>query len=254
MHRHIGGFQDHFSAQAAAYARFRPGYPPALYQFLAELAPGRSLAWDCGTGNGQAAIGLAAHFEKVIASDASHEQVAEARRHARVIYYVAAAEHPPQAAQGADLVTVAQALHWFDHARFYPPLQRVLRPGGVFAAWGYGLMQITPAVDAVVQDYYANIVGRYWPADRCHIETAYQSLPFPPGEMALPAFRMQADWSLAALLGYLDTWSATRRYLMDKGRHPLVQVQARLTRAWAGAGTRTVTWPLFMRASRNAGA
>jgi len=253
MDKHVSGFQDHFSAQAAAYARFRPNYPPELYEFLAGLTPVRALAWDCGTGNGQAAVGLAAHFRRVIASDASHEQVAEARPHARVTYYVAAAEHPPEVAQGADLVTVAQALHWFDHARFYPQLRRVLRPGGVFAAWGYGLMQITPAVDAVVQDYYARIVGPYWPADRRHVENAYRSLPFPPGEIAVPAFSMRADWSLDALLGYLDTWSATRRYLKDRGEHALGRVQTALARAWEAAETRRVTWPLFMRASRFGG-
>ena len=246
-------FQDHFSAQAGEYARFRPSYPPALYELLAGLAPARALAWDCGTGNGQAAVGLAAHFRQVVASDASREQVAEARPHARVTYYVAAAEDPPPAAQGADLVTVAQALHWFDLARFYPALERVLKPGGVFAAWGYGLMQITPAVDAVVQDYYANIVGPYWPPDRRHIESAYQSLPFPPTEIAVPAFGMHADWSLEALLGYLDTWSATRRYLKDRGEHPLGRVQIALIRAWEAAETHRVTWPLFMRASRFGG-
>lgn len=249
MDRHVTGFQDHFSTQAAAYARFRPSYPPALYEFLASLAPARSLAWDCGTGNGQAAVGLAAHFRQVIASDASREQVAEALPHARVTYYVAAAEDPPPAAQGADLVTVAQALHWFDHARFYPALQRVLKPGGVFAAWGYGLMQITPAVEAVVQDYYANIVGPYWPPDRRHIENAYRSLPFPPVEITVPTFSMRADWSLEALLGYLDTWSATRRYLKERGHHPLEHVQTALARAWGGAPTHTVVWPLFLRAA-----
>jgi SAM-dependent methyltransferase len=253
MDRRICGFQDHFSAQAAAYARFRPSYPSALYEFLAGVAPARTLAWDCGTGNGQAAVGLAMHFRKVVASDASPAQVAQALQHARVTYYVASAEDPPAAAQGADLVTVAQALHWFDHARFYPALRRVLKPGGVFAAWGYGLMQITPAVDAVVQDFYANIVGPYWPPDRRHIEDAYQSLPFPPGEISVPAFRMRTDWKLEALLGYLDTWSATRRYLAEKGQHPLAHVQSALVHAWGAAETRLVTWPLFIRACRIAG-
>ena len=249
MDKHVSGFQDHFSTQAAAYARFRPSYPPELYEFLAGLAPAHALAWDCGTGNGQAALGLAAYFRQVIASDASDEQVAEALPHARVTYYVAAAEDPPPAVQGADLVTVAQALHWFDHARFYAQLRRVLRPGGVFAAWGYGLMQITPAVDVVVQDYYARIVGPYWPADRRHVENAYRSLPFPPGEIAVPAFSMRADWSLDALLGYLDTWSATRRYLKKHGRHPLDEVRTALLQAWDDASTRTVVWPLFLRAA-----
>jgi SAM-dependent methyltransferase len=248
MDQRMNGFQDHFSAQAAAYARFRPGYPATLYEFLAGLAPGRSLAWDCGTGNGQAAVGLAAHFDQVIASDASGEQIAQAMPHPRVTYCVATAENPPAAVQAADLVTVAQALHWFDHARFYAQLRRILRPGGVFAAWGYALMQISPAIDTVVQDYYARIVGPYWPADRRHIDSGYQTLPFPLTEVATPPFRMIADWSLEALFGYLDTWSATRRYLVDKGRHPLDLVKLDLARAWGEAPTRVVVWPLFLRA------
>ena len=164
-------FQDHFSTQADAYARYRPTYPDALYAWLASRVPARALAWDCGTGSGQAAVALAAHFTQVIASDPSREQIAHATAHARVRYFVASAEQPPAEAMGADLVTVAQALHWFDLERFYPALERVLSPGGLFAVWGYGLMRITPQVDAVVTHYYTDVVGPYWPPDRCHIES-----------------------------------------------------------------------------------
>lgn len=243
-------FQDHFSAQADAYARYRPHYPAALFEWLAGVAPGRALAWDCGTGSGQAAVALAAYFDRVIASDPSAEQVAHATPHERVQYRVGPAEAPPDEVRGADLVTCAQALHWFDHSRFYPALERVLRPGGVFAAWGYGLMTIAPAVDDVVRDYYSNIVGPYWPPDRVHLENRYRSLPFSPGEIPVPAFHMTAEWNLDALLGYLDTWSATRRYLAARGRHPLEQVRERLVQAWGRGDSRTVSWPLFLRVGR----
>jgi SAM-dependent methyltransferase len=243
-------FQDHFSAQADAYVRFRPTYPDALFAWLAALAPARALAWDCGTGSGQAAVALANHFARVVASDPSREQIAHALPHARVQYVVASAEQPPAEAQGAELVTVAQALHWFDLARFYPVLGRVLKPGGLFAAWGYGLMRITPALDAVVQDYYANVVGAYWPPDRRHLESGYQTLAFPFAEITVPAFEMTADWTLATLLGYLDTWSATRRCLAATGSHPLGAQRARLAQAWGAAERRTVRWPLFMRAAK----
>lgn len=241
------GFQDHFSAQAGEYARYRPTYPDELYAWLAALAPARRLAWDCGTGSGQAALGLAAHFTTVIASDPSREQIAHAAPHARVRYVVASAEEPPSEAQGADLVTVAQALHWFDFERFYPALRRVLGRNGVFAAWGYGLMQIVPAVDAVVQDYYSNIVGPYWPPDRRHIESRYRTIPFPLEEVAAPEFAFRVEWNLDALLGYLDTWSATRRYLVARGEHPLARVRPALAAAWGGASSREVIWPLFLR-------
>lgn len=243
-------FQDHFSAQAGEYARFRPRYPAALFEWLASIAPARVLAWDCGTGSGQAAIALAAHFERVIASDPSAEQIAHAEPHPRVQYYVGPAEAPPAEAQGAALATCAQALHWFDHARFYPALRATLTSDGVFAAWGYGLATITADVDAVVLDYYNNVVGRYWPPDRRHLEDRYQSLPFPLDEARAPEFVMQADWSLDALLGYLDTWSATRRYLADRGVHPLDRVREALVRAWGADATRSVEWPLFLRVGR----
>lgn len=243
-------FQDYFSVQAGEYARFRPVYPEALYAYLASLTPDHALTWDCGTGSGQAAVALAAHYRQVIASDPSHEQIAHAKLHARVRYCVASAEQPPDEAIGADLVTVAQALHWFDVDRFYAGLARVLKPDGLLAVWGYGLMRITPQVDAVVQHYYTEVVGPYWPPDRRHIESAYQTLPFPFADIPAPAFSMHAEWSLGALFGYLDTWSATRRYLKERGSHPLELIRPELARVWGGAAARQVVWPLFLRAGR----
>lgn len=250
VHNVTMSFQDHFSRQARAYARFRPRYPAALYGWLVSQAPGHALAWDCGTGSGQAAVALAEHFDLVVASDPSAEQISQAATHERVRYEVGSAETPPAAAQGADLVTCAQALHWFDHDRFFPALRTTLVPGGVFAAWGYGLMHITPDVDVVIHDYYIRIVGPYWPADRAHIESRYQSIPFPLMELSVPDFAMTAEWSLEALLGYLDTWSATRRALSATGQHPLEPLRAPLAAAWGIAATRVVQWPLFMRAGR----
>lgn len=243
-------FADHFSSQAAEYARFRPVYPPALFAWLASIAPARTLAWDCATGSGQAAGALAAHFERVVASDASAAQLARAVAHPRIGYCVAAAEAPPPAARGADLVTVAQALHWFDLDRFYPALHATLRPGGVVAVWGYGLMQIATEIDAVVNRYYHEIVGPYWPPERRHIENGYRDLPFPFAAIRTPSFDMTAAWTVEALLGYLDTWSASRRYLAAHGRHPLERVEGELRAVWGPVGQRTVTWPLFLRVGR----
>lgn len=243
-------FQDHFSAQAGEYARFRPVYPQALYAHLASLTPEHALAWDCGTGSGQAAVALAGHYRQVIASDPSSEQIAHAVPHARVHYCVASAEQPPRAATGANLVTVAQALHWFDVDRFYTVLARVLKPDGLLAVWGYGLMRITPPVDAVVQHYYTDIVGPYWPPDRRHIESGYRSLPFPLTELAAPEFEMTARWTLEDLVGYLDTWSATRRYLQACGEHPLLSLHSALAEAWGSVPERQVAWPLFLRLGR----
>ncbi len=201
-------FQDHFSKQADRYTQFRPHYPAELFRFLATLPARTERAWDCGTGNGQAAVVLAEFFDEVVATDPSAGQIEHACEHPRVRYQVAPAEAVPLADGSTDLVTVAQALHWFDHPRFYDEVRRVLRPAGAIAAWGYGLAVITPEVDAVVQHLYADLLGPYWPPERRKIEERYATIPFPFAEVPDPGFAMAAEWSLDDLLGYLGTWSS----------------------------------------------
>lgn len=244
-------FEDHFSAQAADYARYRPHYPPQLFEYLASVAPGRSLAWDCGTGNGQAAIALGEHFERVVATDASAEQIALAMPHARVEYRVEAAEAVSLPPHSADLVTVAIAVHWFDLDRFYDAVRRVLKPGGVLAVWTYHMLQIEPAVDAIVDHYYRDVLSGYWP-DRFHyLDEQYRTLPFPFDELSPPAFEMQADWTLDEVAGFLSSWSATQRYRAQRGLHPLGLVWPELLQAWgASEQRRSVRWPLHLRVGR----
>src|SRR4029077_9700031 len=204
-------FKDHFSRQAADYAKFRPRYPQQLFEYLGSIAPSRQLAWDCGTGNGQAAVGLAAVFDRVIATDASEKQIANAEPHERVEYRVAPAEQSPIELSNVDLIMVAQALHWFDLDRFYPEAKRVLKPGGVFAASAYRFLHVTPAVDDLVnRGYYGEIVGPCWPAERALIMN-FEEIPFPFPERETPAFEMKVDWTLDHLLGYLRSWSADRK-------------------------------------------
>ncbi len=244
-------FQDHFSGHAADYARFRPHYPLALFEWLAQVAPARELAWDCATGNGQAAVALAAYFAEVHATDASAEQVAQAQPHPGVRYVVAPAEASGLADTTVDLVTVAQALHWFDLDRFYGEVRRVLKPAGVLAVWSYGLFECAPAVDAAVRRLYADIVGPYWPMERRLVEQGYQSLPFPFAELQVPAFAMEAQWTLAETAGYLNTWSAVQRYRNDRSEDPLQRVAADLASAWGDAErARTIRWPLHLRVGR----
>jgi SAM-dependent methyltransferase len=154
-------FKDHFSRQASGYAKFRPGYPEELFAYLAKVAPSRQLAWDCGTGNGQAAIGLASVFDRVIATDASEKQIANAQPHERVEYRVAPAENSGIESGTVDLLMVAQALHWFNLDRFYAEARRALKPSGVFAASAYKLLGIEPAIDEIVNRYYNEVVGPF---------------------------------------------------------------------------------------------
>ena len=245
------GFQDHFSGHADAYARYRPAYPDALFDWLASEAPGHRSAWDCATGNGQAARALARHFETVIATDASAEQVARAAPAAGVRYAVAPAEASGLDDSSVDLVTVAQALHWFDRERFWEEARRVMRPNGVIAAWCYQLARITPDVDAVVDRLYRDIVGEYWPLGRRQVELGYGGIEFPFEEIEASAFEMTADWTLEQLAGYLGTWSAVQRYIADREDDPVEAVTGDLRAAWGNAGQpRRVSWPLDLRAGR----
>jgi len=244
-------FQDHFSHYAGDYARFRPRYPPELFAHLASLLPMRRQAWDCATGNGQAALGLAPYFERVIATDASAEQIAQATPHPKISYRVALAEQSGLGDGSVQLVTVAQALHWFDFDRFYPEVRRVLSPGGIFAAWGYHLLRCDPVIDRLIDDFYSKTVGPYWPADRKWIEEKYRSIPFPLPEISIPDFKMGSAWNLSDLMGYLGTWSATRKYIEAQGKNPLEPLERQLLSLWGDPDEKKeIVWPLFSRVAR----
>ena len=244
-------FKDHFSRQATDYAKFRPQYPRALFQFIAALAPNDQRALDCATGSGQAAHALAEFFQKVFALDASADQIASARPNDRVEFRVAPAESTGLPAHSCAALTVAQALHWFDRDAFYAEARRVLQPGGILAVWAYNELRIAPDVDALVRHFHDNIVGRYWPAERKIVGRGYRDLPFPFAEMETPEFAIEVRWSGPHLLGYLRTWSATQRYLAAKGHDPVDLVALDLARAWGNTNEeRLAVWPLTVRIGR----
>lgn len=247
----MSGFQDHFSHDPAGYAAHRPRYPDALFAWLAEQAPARATAWDCATGSGQAALGLAAHFDRVVATDASPQQLAHATPHPRVEYRVAPAEASGLPSASIDLVTVAQAAHWFDLARFYSELRRVVRPGGLVALWGYERLLVDAGVDAVIERFYTEQLAGCWPPERRHVETAYSDLDFPFRPCPTPGFAMTAVWGLTELLGYVGTWSAVQRYRQLRSVDPMPGLMEDLRKVWGSPGTRKVIkWPLFMRLGR----
>jgi ubiquinone/menaquinone biosynthesis C-methylase UbiE len=245
-------FHDHFSGVASRYADFRPHYPGILFDYLAGLARKNSVVWDCAAGNGQATIDLAARFDKVIATDASRDQIASARPHPNIEYHVAPAEQSGLPDASVSLITVAQAMHWFDLERFYAEAKRVLEPEGVLAVWAYGINQVAgEAVNQLVQDYYTNIVGPYWPPERKLVEEGYRSISFPFTELTTPAFRMEAHWTLDQLIRYFSTWSATTRYIKANGMNPLESLAAGLAREWGDPNSpRLVDWPLALRVGR----
>lgn len=250
-------FADHFSGHAGDYARYRPTYPSELFDYLAAQCAAHDLAWDCATGNGQAALGCAEHFDRVVATDASTEQIDAATPHPRVTYAVARARTSPLDDATTDLVTVAQALHWIDPDPFYAEVRRVLKPEGAFAAWTYGLFHLAPddptsdAIDPLIEMFYGDRVGPYWPPERQHIEANYQSLPFPFEEADTPDFSIEMTWTLGEVLGYLRTWSATKRYQDAHGRDPVAAIEPDFAAAWGDPSTRrTLQWPLPLRVGR----
>ena len=245
-------FEDHFSKQSEQYAQYRPRYPDEIYAYLASIAPGHSLAWDCGTGNGQAAVGLAKYFDKVHATDASAEQISLAYAHSKVEYHVESAEHVSLNTSSVDLVTVAVAIHWFNFGEFYREVKRVLKPNGILSAWTYSLTEISPAIDELINQYYGEIVGGYWPERIHYLEERYETIPFPFEEIVSPPFVMEIHWNLIQLAGFLDSWSATQRYKAQKGHHPLEIIWPKLAAAWGDENEqRLIRWPLHFRIGRN---
>ncbi|HEX5435810.1 MAG TPA: class I SAM-dependent methyltransferase [Gemmatimonadaceae bacterium] len=244
-------FEDHFSRLSATYARYRPSAPAALFDYLAAQAPGRALAWDCGTGNGQAARALGERFDCVVATDASAQQIAQAEPHERVEYRVEPAEAVTLPDASTDLVAASVAAHWFDFDPFHREVWRVLKPRGVLAAWVYHLPVITPDVDRVVSTYERDVVGPYWPERFHYVREHYRTLPFPQPELETPPFVIRTRWTLDQLAGFLASWSGSQRYLERVGRHPLSEVWDDLHAAWGDAREqRDIEWPLYLRVAR----
>lgn len=244
-------FKDHFSGHAATYAHARPLYPDALFDWLAAQCETRTQAWDAGCGNGQASVALAARFEAVHASDPSAAQIGSALAHTRVRYAVEPGEHCSLGDHSADLITVAQAYHWFDAPRFCAEATRVGKPGAVVAVWSYAESRVDAAVDKVFDELHYDRLDAYWPPEREHVINRYRDLPFPFAPIDAPAFEMRCEWTLANYLAYLRSWSASERYRKETGRDAVAQVSRAMAQAWGDPeASRTVSWPLTLKAGR----
>jgi len=241
-------FQDHFSGRAELYSQFRPTYPDALFGWVAGLVERRDVVWDCATGSGQAATGLVRYFNRVIATDASEKQISMALPDASIEYRVATASDSGLDDDSVDMVTVAQAIHWLDHASFYAEARRVTRRGAAIVVWAYGDPIIDdPELHAIVHAYNRGTIEACWRPERNLILDGLRTIPFPFREVAAPALTMQQDWTLAQLAGYLRTWSATAAYVEQQGGDPVGVVEEDLSRSW-GSGRHNIRWPLHIRA------
>jgi SAM-dependent methyltransferase len=242
-----GGFHNYFGPQAGRYREYRPRYPASLFDFLGEAGGGTRLAWDCATGNGQAAVRLAERFARVVATDPSDDMIAHAVPHPRVTYSVAKYESGlPD--RSTNLVTVAQALHWLDLDPFVREARRVLVPGGVLAAWCYSRCAVDPGIDEIVEYFYTVTLGPFWPRERRLVDAGYRTIALPLHELAPPPFEMIEEWSLAEFAGYIRTWSAVNRFVEARGEETVLAFEGALAETWGDPlKRRPVTWPVHVR-------
>ncbi len=243
-------FADHFSGVARTYAEARPAYPAAIYSYVASHAPTLDCAWDCGTGNGQAALGLARHFTRVEATDASAEQVGLAAPHEHVHYTVQPAERTNFGDATFDAICVAQALHWFDAEAFHREARRVLKPGGVVAVWGYDRLTVSPAFDVAYEQVVLPPLKGHWPKENARLWGGYMGISFPYEPIEAPPFAIEVAWTLRQLLRYIGTWSGAQRYMAAGHPDFLERCEKGLTPAWGAEPVRTVTMPLHFRCGR----
>jgi len=241
-------FKNYFSNNSSDYRQFRPSYPEELFYHLAHISPHHECAWDCATGTGQSAIYLAKYFQKVMATDASENQIRVAQQAKNVEYSVASAEHSGLADNSVNLITVAQALHWFNLVAFTKEVARILVDQGILAVWTYNVLKINDEIDRLVHYLYSELLDSYWPPERRIVESGYQDIHFPFTELEAPDFEMSEHWSLEQLLGYLNTWSAVKRFEAETSSNPVDKIASQIASAWGDAShIRKITWPLVLR-------
>jgi len=241
---------SNFTTQAKLYAEYRPDYPAALFEFIAGSVEEHDLVWDCATGSGQAALGLAEHFKHVLATDISADQIANAKPHPRIEYRVVSAEQSGIPDHAVNAVTITQALHWLDFPTFYREVRRVAKPNAVFVATVYSDPVLEdPSADRILQHYNKGVVGPYWPPERKFVDDSYASIPFPFAPLQVPALKMEREWSLTELAGYLRSWSATNRYIKQNGVDPVEAFEREMETVWRDpAEKRHLKWPFTIRA------
>lgn len=243
----MSDFKDHFSGHSSNYQKYRPRYPKELFAYLDTLCENNKHAWDVGTGNGQCALVLAEHFDAVLATDPSENQISDAVRHDKIKYDVSPAEKCPAADHVFDLITVAQALHWFDFDKFFNEVRRVVKPNGVLAAWTYTHAKVSTGIDQIYSKFYTEIVGKYWPAERRHVEDKYESIKFPFESINSPQFNIQMKYSREDYLAYLGTWSAVKNYKLERKHDPIDLIKSELSEVWTDSeGSKVVTWPIHI--------
>lgn len=240
-------FKDHFSRQSDIYRAARPTYPDDLFVYLVSISPSKKLCWDCGTGNGQAAISLANHFEKVIATDPSEKQIGYSIECENVEYRIASAENSGLENSSVDLITAATAAHWFHHDLFYKEVQRVAKPNAVIALWTYSASDIEPEINKLMEWFMYTFLYDYWPDGRWYVRKNYETLPFPFEQIQTPKFYCKMNWSKTQWLNYVRSWSSYDNYSRIRNEDPLKFLMPQLNLLWNDDERREVIWQLHLK-------
>ena len=243
-------FKDNFSKQSDEYLKFRPTYPDELFQYLSSITVEHELVWDCGTGNGQAAVGLVDYYEHIHATDASEKQLENAMKHEKIIYALEPAEKISLSDHSVDLVTVGLALHWFQFDLFYKEVRRVLKPNGVIAAWIYRLPTISKEIDAIIREFHDEVVYDYWQAENHHVDDGYKNIPFPFTEIEIPKLEMKKNWERDDLVGLVRSWSAIQRIIATTGSNPINELEDQLAKVWTKGEKKEAVWELILKVGR----
>jgi hypothetical protein len=238
--------KDNFSRQSSLYAQYRPTYPPALFEYITGFVSNKNTAWDCGTGNGQCAAALSKYFKKVIATDISIQQIENAEMAPNIFYSVHPAEQTGIKAGSIDLVTVAQALHWFDLEQFYKEVIRVANQKALFAAWCYSLLHISEPIDAAINNFHYYLLGAYWDDERKFVDEEYKTIPFPFEKIDTPSFSIETNWSLNELEGYFNTWSGLQKYISVHHVNPVTDLIHAITPLWGEKEKRKIIFPIHL--------
>lgn len=242
--------KDNFSTQSNQYAKYRPSYPPELFDYINTIVANKNTVWDCGTGNGQVAIELSKTFDNVFATDISEQQLNNAQKANNISYSLQPAEKTNFNNDFFDLIVVAQAIHWFDFEKFYTEVKRTAKQDGLLCVLGYGLLKISTEIDIVINDFYTNTIGSYWDKERRYIDENYTTIPFPFEEISSPNFVNTQLWSLHHLMGYLSTWSAVQHFIKTNHYNPMDQLQKQIEPLWENDELKPVNFPILLRLGR----
>ena len=242
--------KDNFSSQSDQYAKFRPTYPATFFDYLNTIVRGKQNAWDCGTGNGQVAYELAKTFDAVFATDISQSQIDNALQANNISYSVQPAESTRFNNNLFNLVIVAQAIHWFNFDRFYAEVRRTAKEHALLCVIGYGRIQISETIDALITNFYTNVIGKYWDKERRYVDEHYETIPFPFEEIQTPKLENRHRWSLEHLTGYLNTWSAVKHFVKQNGYNPVGELQIEIEKHWGSEEEKEVAFPLLLRVGK----